>query len=66
MQTETASPRRFPELIRVRSPRGMQAALQAAAARRHTSPAEVVRQAVLQALRADGIDLRDTEPEGRA
>lgn len=56
-----ASARRFPETLRVRAPLGLRAAIQVAAAKRHTSPAELVRQALLGRLRAEGVRL---DPDG--
>jgi hypothetical protein len=49
---------RFPEDLRVKSPRGMQAAVAAAAELRNTSHSEYVRQALLRCLEADGVRLR--------
>ena len=50
---------RFPERFRLRAPRGLSAALELAAGRRHTTPAEYARQALLRGLEADGLALCD-------
>jgi len=52
---------RFPEKLRLRTPRGLSAALELAAGRNHTSPAEWARQALLRGLAAEGVSLRDGE-----
>ena len=49
---------RFPEDLRVKVPRGAQAAIAAAAQLKHTSHSEYVRQAILRCLDADGVKLR--------
>jgi hypothetical protein len=49
---------RFPEDLKAKAPKGMQAAIAAAAQIRHTTNAEYVRQAVLQCLATDGVRLR--------
>ena len=48
---------RFPEKLRLRTPRGLSAALELAAGRNHTSPAEWARRALLCGLEAEGIVL---------
>lgn len=53
------APVRFPERLRLRAPRGLSAALELAAERRHTSPSEYARQTLLKGLEADGLALRD-------
>jgi hypothetical protein len=52
---------RFPERLRIRGPRGLSAALDLAAERRHTSPAEWARQALLRGLEAEGVQLSDLQ-----
>ena len=47
----------FPERMRVRTPKGLPAAIEAAARQHHTAPAEYVRQSLLRAIAADGIHL---------
>lgn len=54
---------RFPESLRLRVPRGLPAAVAAAARRHHTSAPEWVRQTLLRSLAADGVRLRDGEVE---
>lgn len=54
MQNDTGL---FPEVVRLRTPRGLRAALEIAARRRHTTPAEWARQALIRSLEADGIQL---------
>jgi hypothetical protein len=49
---------RFPEDLRVKSPRGTRAAIAAAAEIKNTSHSEYVRQALLRCLEADGVRLR--------
>ena len=53
------APIRYPERLRVRAPRGFAAAIEVAARRRHTSPSELMRQAILRALEQEGVQLRD-------
>jgi hypothetical protein len=48
---------RFPERFRLRGPRGLCAALDAAAERHHTSPSEWARQVILRGLEAEGVQL---------
>lgn len=48
---------RFPESLRVKTPRGARAAIAAAAGIRNTTQAEYVRQALLRSLEADGVML---------
>jgi hypothetical protein len=56
MRADPPSPR-FPEIVRCRAPRGLQAAIAAAAARRHQSPGELVRQALLARIEEEGMRL---------
>jgi hypothetical protein len=53
---------RFAEKLAVRVPKGMPAAVQAAARAQFTSPSEFARRALLDALRSAGVELR---PDGR-
>ena len=55
----TDTPARFPERFRLRTPRGLAAAIEFAAGRHHQTPAEFARQALLRALEQDGVRLRD-------
>jgi hypothetical protein len=48
---------RFPDKIRLRTPRGLPRAIEIAAAARHTQPSEWARQALLRGLEADGLTL---------
>ena len=48
---------RYPEKLRLRTPRGLSAALQQAAGRNHTSPSEWARQTLLRGLAAEGVSL---------
>jgi hypothetical protein len=48
---------RFPDRLRLRVPRGLAAAIKAAAEQRHTTPAELARQALLCGLASDGVKL---------
>jgi len=50
---------RFPQKLGLRVPRGLPAAVDAVAERRHTSPSEWVRQTLLRALEQEGVQLRD-------
>ena len=52
---------RFPDKLRLRTPRGLSRAIEIAAAARHTQPSEWARQALLRGLEADGLAL---SPEG--
>jgi hypothetical protein len=52
------SNRRFPQRVTLRAPRGLLAAVELAAERHHSSPAEWMRQALLRALHQDGVSLR--------
>ena len=52
---------RFPERLRLRGPRGLCAALDLAAGRRHTTPAEWARQVLLRGLEAEGVQLSDLQ-----
>ena len=54
---------RFPEALRLRVPRGMPAAVEAAARKHHTSSPEWVRQLLLRGLAAEGLRLRDGRVE---
>jgi hypothetical protein len=49
--------RLFPETLRARVPRGLPAAVAAAARRRCTTPSEWMRQCMLRSLEAEGIRL---------
>jgi hypothetical protein len=49
---------RFPETLKVKAPRGAQAAIAAAAQIKNTSHSEYLRQALLRCLEADGVRLR--------
>jgi len=51
------SPVRFPDKLRLRTPKGLPRAIEVAAALRHTQPAEWARQALLRCLEADGLVL---------
>ena len=53
----TPPARRYPQRLSLRTPVGLMAALELAAERHHTSPAEYARQALLRALRQDGVRL---------
>ena len=48
----------FPEDLRVKAPRGSREAIAAAAQRRHTTQSEWIRQSLLRALEADGVQLQ--------
>jgi hypothetical protein len=50
-------PVRFPDKLRLRTPKGLPRAIEVAAALRHTQPAEWARQALLRCLEADGLVL---------
>ena len=50
---------RLPEALRLRVPMGLNAAVQTAARRHHSTGAEWVRQALLRSLQAEGLYLRD-------
>ena len=69
MQPECAV--RLPEAMRFRVPRGLPAAVQTAARRRHMTGAEWARQTLLRSLQAEGLRLLDggeierVEPEAR-
>ena len=58
-----ASTTRFPEALRLRVPRGLPAAVKAAARRHHTSAPEWVRQVLLRGLELEGLRLRDGSVE---
>jgi hypothetical protein len=45
--------------MKLRVPNGLGRAIQAAAARRHCSPPELIRQALLNRIEEEGIYLRD-------
>ena len=49
---------RFPEDLKAKAPKGMSAAISAAAQIRNTTNAEYVRQALLRVMAEDGIKLR--------
>jgi hypothetical protein len=49
---------RFPEALKVKSPRGTREAIAAAAEIKHTTQSEWVRQSILRCLEADGVKLR--------
>ena len=48
---------RFPDKLRLRTPKGLPRAIEVAAAARHTQPSEWARQALLRGLAADGLTL---------
>jgi hypothetical protein len=54
---------RLPERFRLRTPRGLSAAIEIAAGRHHQTPAEFARQALLRALEQDGLRLLDGRVE---
>ena len=54
-----ASSPTFPEIWRMRAPRGMPAAIRHAAKQRRTTPAEWARQTILRALEAEGVQLNE-------
>jgi len=60
---QSASMSHFPELLRVRVPRGLPEALALGARARNTSPAEYARQALLVVLAKDGVHLRNGRVE---
>jgi hypothetical protein len=60
MQIEPSRTQRFPETLRLKLPRGMQAVLQHAARRRVQSTSDYVRQALLERLQQEGLTLTDT------
>jgi hypothetical protein len=65
MQDADTASSRFPERVQIRSPRGLPRAIELAARRQHTVPAEYCRRAILGALQADGVRLLpDGEIEG--
>ena len=49
---------RFPEDLKAKAPKGMSAAIAAAALIKNTTNAEYVRQALLRSLEADGVKIR--------
>jgi len=53
----------YPDRLRVRAPRGLSAAIEVAADRRHTNPSEWIRQSLLRALQQDGVRLCDGRVE---
>ena len=53
----------FPEVLRIRAPRGLQAALTLAAKQRFTTASEWSRQALIAALEDAGIRLATDQPE---
>jgi hypothetical protein len=48
---------RFPDKLRLRTPKGLPRAISMAAAARHTQPSEWARQALLRGLAEDGLTL---------
>jgi hypothetical protein len=58
-----ASIAHFPEMLRVRVPRGLPEALAHGARARNTTIAEYARQALLAVLAEDGVRLRDGQVE---
>jgi hypothetical protein len=58
---ERQADRSFPERFNMKMPAGMRRALGEVAARRHTTPSELVRQALLTEIAAAGVKL--SEPE---
>ena len=48
---------KFPEVMKLRGPEGVSAALARAASREHTTVSEYVRRAVISQLKDDGIEL---------
>ena len=57
----------LPAKMRVRVPRGLPAAVQAAASREFTTPSDFVRRAIVEAVRTAGIELSaDGKVENRA
>lgn len=62
MEKDGSSITRFASRMCLRTPRGLAAAIEQAAAQRHTGPSEWARQALLGALAADGVHLL---PDGR-
>jgi hypothetical protein len=48
---------RYPERFRLRTPRGLSAAIELAAGRHHQTPAQFARQALLRALEQNGMRL---------
>lgn len=47
----------FPDRLRLRAPRGLPAAVKAAARRRHTCASEWMRQTLLRGLQNEGVSL---------
>jgi hypothetical protein len=66
MSDTSAANHRYPRKLSLRVPPQLPAAVEAAARAQFTSPADYLRRAIAQALRADGIDLRDLDVVGRA
>jgi hypothetical protein len=50
----------FPDLLRLRVPNGLRGAIDLAARQRHTTAPEWARQALIRALEAQGVRLRET------
>jgi hypothetical protein len=48
----------LPDKMRVRVPKGLPAAVQAAASREFTTPSDFVRRAIVQAVKTAGVELR--------
>jgi hypothetical protein len=55
---------RYPRKLSLRVPRELPAAVEIAARANLTSPAEYLRQAVVRALKADGVSLREIDAGG--
>ena len=53
--SDTHAKSRFPELIQLRLPRGINAALDELASKLHRSKSEIVRQAILREIASGGI-----------
>jgi len=52
-------PVRFPSFLRIRTPERLPGAIAAAADRKMTTASEYVRQAIIERLKADGLDLEE-------
>jgi predicted transcriptional regulator len=57
MADEQRRETRFPEVLRLVAPRGINAALDELAAKQHTTRSEVVRRALLREVEANGVQL---------
>jgi hypothetical protein len=53
---------KFPDKLRLRTPKGLPRAIEVAAAAQHTQPAEWARRALLRGLEEDGVRLM---PDGQ-